>query len=189
MSRIRVAVVGVGNCASSLVQGVYYYRDAFATDPDNVVGLAHPILGGYAPGDIDIVAAVDIDRRKVGKPLHEAIQALPNNTKTFYDDFTTDVTVQMGNVLDGVAAHMSEFPDRQSFRVADEPSATQADDREQLLARIEQFNDAIREGDVEKYADVCVDDFVFTWAPDGQIYAPETIFPNVVPTPDHDPIV
>ena len=127
MSRIRVAVVGVGNCASSLVQGVYYYRDAFATDPDNVVGLAHPILGGYAPGDIDIVAAVDIDRRKVGKPLHEAIQALPNNTKTFYDDFTTDVTVQMGNVLDGVAAHMSEFPDRQSFRVADEPSATQAD--------------------------------------------------------------
>ena len=69
------------------------------------------------------------------------------------------------------------------------PSATQADDREQLLARIEQFNDAIREGDVEKYADVCVDDFVFTWAPDGQIYAPETIFPNVVPTPDHDPIV
>ena len=69
------------------------------------------------------------------------------------------------------------------------PAATEAEDREQLLARIEQFNEAIREGDVEKYTDVFVDDFVFTWAPDGQIYAPEEIFPNVVPTPDHAPSV
>ena len=69
------------------------------------------------------------------------------------------------------------------------PAPTAEQDREHLLARIQQFNDAIREGDVEKYADVFVDDFVFTWAPDGQIYSPESIFPNVVPTPDHAPTV
>ncbi len=69
------------------------------------------------------------------------------------------------------------------------PPANAEDDREKLLARVEQFNDAIREGDVQKYADVFVDDFVFTWSRDGQIYAPDSIFPNVVPTPDHRPIV
>ena len=69
------------------------------------------------------------------------------------------------------------------------PSETAIDDRELLLGRIEQFNEAIREGDLEKYSDVFVADFVFTWAPDGQIYAPQSIFPNVVPTPDHDPVV
>lgn len=68
-------------------------------------------------------------------------------------------------------------------------SETPIDDRARLLDRIEQFNQAIREGDVEKYSDVFVGDFVFTWAPDGQIYTPEAIFPNVVPTPDHDPVV
>jgi len=57
------------------------------------------------------------------------------------------------------------------------------------LARIDQFNESVRDGDVEKYSDVFVDDFVFTWAPDGQIYSPEDIFPNVVPTPDHAPSV
>ena len=69
------------------------------------------------------------------------------------------------------------------------PPATEAEDREQLLARIDQFNESVRDGDVEKYSDVFVDDFVFTWAPDGQIYSPEDIFPNVVPTPDHAPSV
>lgn len=127
MKEIRVAIVGVGNCSSSLIQGIHYYREVFQTGED-VVGLAHPTLGGYAPDDIKIVAAIDVDVRKVGKPLHEALFAPPNNTQVFYDKFKyDDVAVRMGNVLDGVPPHMSEFPDRQAFRVADEPSATQAD--------------------------------------------------------------
>jgi myo-inositol-1-phosphate synthase len=124
MKEIRIAIAGAGNCASSLIQGTHYYRKVFAGG-EEVVGLAHPTLGGYAPGDIRIVAAIDVDVRKVGRPLHEAIFALPNNTKVFYDDFRyDDVIVRMGNLLDGVPEHMKEFPDRQAFRVADRPSAT-----------------------------------------------------------------
>jgi len=132
MSKIRVAIAGIGNCASSLVQGIHYYTDQFASGDTSGVGLAHPTLGGYAPGDIEIVAAIDIDKRKVGRPLHEAIFAPPNNTKTIYDQFTSDVIVHMGNVLDGVADHMVEFPEDQRFLPADEPSAT-APDIETLL--------------------------------------------------------
>ena len=135
-NEIRVAVVGTGNCASSLIQGIHYYADRFANMDDMAeaaVGLAHPVLGGFAPGDIKIVAAIDIDARKVGRPLHEALFAPPNNTKIFYDNFTyDDVTVQMGNVLDGVAEHMSEYPERQRFVAAEQPSAT-AEQIEALL--------------------------------------------------------
>ena len=128
MSEIRVAIAGIGNCASSLIQGIHYYAKSFDSGPDGAVGLAHPYINGYAPGDIRIVAAIDVDKRKVGRPLHEAVFAPPNCTKVFFDDFRyDDVTVRMGNVLDGVAAHMSEFPDDQSFVVADHPSATQAE--------------------------------------------------------------
>ena len=122
MAKIRVAVIGVGNCASSLVQGVAYYRSAKAGD--RVPGVMHVDLGGYHIRDIEFSAAVDIDRNKVGKDLSEAIFAPPNNTKVFYDKFTyDDVIVQMGNVLDGVAPHMAEYPERQRFVVADRPSA------------------------------------------------------------------
>ena len=122
MSKIRIAIAGVGNCASSLIQGIHWYGSAAA---DGTIGLAHPLLGGFAPGDIEVVAAFDIDARKVGRPLHEAIFAKPNNTKVFCDDFTCDgVIVQMGNVLDGVSAHMSDYPEDQRFVVADHTPAT-----------------------------------------------------------------
>lgn len=125
MSKIRVAIVGIGNCASSLIQGIHYYTDQFAAGDTSGIGLAHPTLAGYAPGDIEIVAAIDVDSRKVGKPLHEAIAAAPNNTKVFHNGFKYDnVTVQMGNVLDGIADHMSEFPEHQAFVQSDQPSAT-----------------------------------------------------------------
>ncbi|MFP4054558.1 MAG: inositol-3-phosphate synthase, partial [Phycisphaerae bacterium] len=126
MKEIRVAIVGVGNCTSSLVQGIHYYRESFNTGgAEAAVGLAHPTLGGFAPGDINIVAAFDVDARKVGKPLHEAIFAEPNNTQTFYNDFTCDdVIVQMGNVADGVADHMGEFAPERRFVVADQPGAS-----------------------------------------------------------------
>jgi len=118
--------VGVGNCVSSLVQGIHYYRDVFEKDQE-VVGLAHPTLGGYGPGDIDIVAAIDVDARKVGRPLHEAIFAEPNNTTVFFDKFTSDVTVAMGCPLDGIPEHMAEFPPTQAFRLADQAPATKDD--------------------------------------------------------------
>lgn len=128
MKEIRVAIAGLGNCASSLIQGIHYY----ASPDAETTGLAHPVLGGYRPGDIKIVAAIDIDARKVGLPVHEALFAPPNNTKVFYSDFRCDVKVAMGNVLDGVSEHMSEYPEHQRFVVADRPSAS-ADDIERLL--------------------------------------------------------
>lgn len=136
MKEIRVAIAGVGNCASSLIQGIHYYADRFSAADSNgeaSIGLAHPFLGGYAPGDIRIVAAFDIDKRKVGKPLHEALWARPNNTKVFYSDFRyDDVTVQMGNVLDGVAEHMKDYGEDERFVVADRPCAS-AKDVEKVL--------------------------------------------------------
>ena len=74
MSPIKIAIAGVGNCASSLVQGIYYYRDK---KPEDAIGLMHWNIGGYQPGDIEVVAAFDIDKRKVGKDVTEAIFAPP----------------------------------------------------------------------------------------------------------------
>jgi len=118
---INLAIVGVGNCASSLVQGMAHYR-AGAND---LVGLMHWELGGYRPGDIRVVAAWDIDARKVGRDVAEAIFARPNCTTAFCEAVPqTGVTVRMGRVLDGVAEHMGEHPAERTFVRADaaEPS-------------------------------------------------------------------
>src|SRR3954452_15605939 len=119
MPRIRIAIAGVGNCASSLVQGLHYYaarRGQGGNSDDETLGLMHPVLGGYRADDIDVVAAFDIDARKVGRPLEEALFALPNNTKVFFPDLpTTGVTVQMGPILDGVAPHLANYPPHQRF--------------------------------------------------------------------------
>ncbi len=117
MDKIRVAITGVGNCASSLIQGVAYYG---ARGSSEVGGLMHPDVGGWGPGDLEFVTAFDIDERKVGRPLGEAIFAQPNNTLVFQREANADgVTVQMGPLLDGVAPHMRDWPDDQSFRPAD----------------------------------------------------------------------
>jgi len=127
MDEIRIAVVGVGNCASALIQGIHYYEEVFASG-DEIVGLMHPRLGGYAPNDIKVVAAIDIDDRKVGRPLHEALFAAPNNTKVFYRDFAyDDVSVTMGNVLDGVPSHMAEYSASRRFVLSGRPEASRAD--------------------------------------------------------------
>ncbi len=117
MDKIKIAIVGVGNCASSLIQGIYYYQKKGA---DDAIGLMHREIGGYGPGDIEVVAAFDIDRRKVGKDLSEAIFAPPNCTTVFCDVPETGVKVSMGHVLDGVAPHMKDYPEDQTFVVADE---------------------------------------------------------------------
>lgn len=105
MNKIKIAIVGMGNCASSLIQGIHYYD---GKNPDDAIGLMHWDIGGYSPSDIDVVAAFDIDARKVGKSIDEAIFAKPNCTTIFQEEIPKyDVCVSMGHVLDGVAPHMS----------------------------------------------------------------------------------
>mgnify|MGYP000215088740 FL=1 len=113
MGKIKIAIFGVGNCASSLIQGIYYYRDK---SPEDAIGLMHWDIGGYKPYDIEVVAAVDIDRRKVGKDVSEAIFAKPNCTKVFCRDIPKmGVEVAMGKILDGVAPHMKNYPEDYTF--------------------------------------------------------------------------
>jgi len=121
MAKIRIALIGLGNCASSLVQGIYYYQDK---NPEDAIGLMHWDIGGYRPYDIEVVAAVDVDRRKVGKDVSEAILAEPNCTKVFCKDIPRiGVSVVMGKTLDGVAEHMKELPDNQTFIISGKEEA------------------------------------------------------------------
>src|SRR6185503_289218 len=115
--KIRVAIVGVGNCASSLVQGRYYYEDA--SDEDFVPGLMHVNLGGYHIRDIDFVAAFDIDKNKVGKDLSEAIYTKPNNTYVFQQVQKTGVTVERGMVHDGLGKYLSQIIEKAPGETAD----------------------------------------------------------------------
>jgi myo-inositol-1-phosphate synthase len=119
MAEIRVGIVGVGNCASSLVQGLSYY----SKKTDDTIGLMHYDICGYTPRDIRVVAAFDVDKRKVHKPLGEAIFAPPNCTTVFEGELNpSDVVVSVGHVLDGVSPHMKDYPDDRTFLVSsDEP--------------------------------------------------------------------
>src|SRR5690625_7717398 len=107
MSSIRVAILGVGNCAASLVQGVQYYADA---DPaDTIPGLMHVAFGDYHVRDVEFVAAFDVDAKKVGLDLAEAIDASENNTIKLCDVPTTGVTVQRGPTLGGLGKYYAEM--------------------------------------------------------------------------------
>ncbi len=115
MSPIRIAIIGVGNCAASLLQGFEYYKHSSATRE----GLLHQRIGPYRPSDISVVAAFDVDARKVDKPLEDAAAALPNCTTWFVKRLgRSGVRVQMGPVLDGVAAHMQQHPAERTVVVA-----------------------------------------------------------------------
>ena len=103
---IRVAIIGVGNCANSLVQGVTYYKDA-AADTE-IPGLMHAVLGGYHVRDVKFVAAFDVDAKKVGLDLADAIWASENNTIKFSDVAKTGVTVERGHTLDGLGRYYKE---------------------------------------------------------------------------------
>ena len=130
MAKIRAALVGIGNCASSLVQGVAFYGVA----NDNSVGLMHWDLGGYEPTDVEFVLAFDIDERKVGTDLAQAIFAKPNCTVKFADVPVSGVKVRMGAVLDGMADHMEHMPPDRSFVRSKAAQATKADVVEALKA-------------------------------------------------------
>ncbi len=114
MSTVRIAIVGLGNCASSLVQGLEYYKDADPTQ--RVPGLMHVELGGYHIRDVEVVAAFDVDAKKVGMDVSEAIFTEPNNTIRFSDVPPTGVTVMRGRTLDGLGTYY-----RDTIVESDEP--------------------------------------------------------------------
>ena len=117
MGSVKVAIIGVGNCASSLVQGVHYYRDA---DPTQTVpGLMHVKFGDYHVSDIEFVAAFDVDDLKVGKDLSEAINASQNNTIKICDVPTSGVTVDRGHTLDGLGSYYRDMIDESSAEPVD----------------------------------------------------------------------
>ncbi len=124
MNSIRIAVVGIGNCASSLVQGLEHYREG----TNDVIGLMHWEVAGYRPSDIKVVAAWDVDSRLVGKDVAEAIYAMPNCTAIFAANVpATGTIVRMGKGLDGVADHMSDYADERTFIVANDQQPTKED--------------------------------------------------------------
>lgn len=134
MKKIRIGIIGVGNCASALIQGIQYYKDK---SPEHAIGLMHWELNGYTAADIEVVAAFDIDARKVGSDLSQAIFAKPNCTATFCTDIPhTDVTVQMGRTLDGFSEHMNEYSPDQRFILSDQPEAS----REHIVRTLKESN-------------------------------------------------
>src|ERR671930_1867364 len=115
--RVRVAIIGVGNCANSLLQGVHYYKDA--PNDEFVPGLMHVNLGGYHVRDIEFTAAFDVTKAKVGKDLADAIWAEPNDTIKFANVPTTGVTVSRGMTHDGIGKYLSEVVDKAPGDTAD----------------------------------------------------------------------
>lgn len=112
--KIKIAIVGVGNCASSLVQGLTYYKNA--GDKEHIAGLMHPVLGGYRINDIEIAAAFDVNQTKVGKDIAEAIYAFPNNTKVFAQVPRYNVTVHNAPALDGIGEYVKD-----SIQISNQP--------------------------------------------------------------------
>ena len=130
MRKIRIAIVGVGNCASSLVQGINFYRSSSVNG--TAVGLMHKQIALYRPGDIEVVAAFDIDRRKVGLDVSKAIFAPPNCTKVFCDKVSlSGAIVKMGVVMDSFAPHMADHDPLRTFLPLEKEST-----REQIISEL-----------------------------------------------------
>ncbi|WP_292468614.1 inositol-3-phosphate synthase [Methanolobus sp.] len=130
MDKIKIAIAGIGNCASSLIQGIEYYKNK---EENDAIGLMHWDIGGYRPFDIEVVAAFDIDERKVGRDVSEAIFAPPNCTAVFCPELPkTGVIVKMGHILDGVSEHMVNYSDNRRFI----PSTEKEADKEQVVKEL-----------------------------------------------------
>ncbi len=122
MEKIKIAIVGVGNCASSLIQGIEYYKDKNA---DDAIGLMNWEVGGHKPFDIEVAAAFDIDKRKVGKDVSKAIFEAPNCTKIIQKNIPeTGVEVKMGKILDGFSEHMKDYDEKHTFILSNEKEAS-----------------------------------------------------------------
>ncbi|MHA1712109.1 MAG: inositol-3-phosphate synthase, partial [Candidatus Freyarchaeota archaeon] len=134
MGRIKVAIAGLGNCASALIQGVYYYKNA--KEGDQIPGLMHVNFGGYYPRDLEFVCAFDVNRNKIGRDISEAIFAEPNCVPKFADVPKLGVEVLPGPISDGVAPHMVEpfyTYDRSRMEAVDVASALQDSGAEILV--------------------------------------------------------
>jgi len=130
LGKIKIAIAGLGNCACSLIQGIEYYKNK---NEGNCIGLMHWDIGGYKAGDIEVVAAFDIDYRKVGKDVTEAIFQPPNCTKVFCGRIPkTGVIVRMGKILDGFADHMKNYERKYTFVLSDEVELT----RDEIIQEI-----------------------------------------------------
>ncbi len=132
MGSIRVAIVGVGNCASSLVQGVEYYKDADASA--TVPGLMHVVFGDYHVSDVQFVAAFDVDDKKVGKDLSEAINASENNTIKIADVPTLGVEVQRGHTHDGLGKYYRQTIEESGAEPVDVVAALKAAEVDVLVS-------------------------------------------------------
>ena len=123
MPKIKIAVVGVGNCASALIQGLHYYIDKPA---NQINGLMHRDIGGYSPADIQVVAAFDIDQRKVGADISQAIFAPPNCTTVFCKEIPlAGIKVHMGPILDGISEHMADYEPHRTIVPSDQSQPDQ----------------------------------------------------------------
>ncbi len=130
MGKVRIGIIGIGNCASSLVQGIHYYGARSETE---AAGLMHWEIGGVRPGDLEIAAAFDVDVRKVGKDVSEAIFQAPNCTAVFCERVPkTGVRVHMGRVLDGISEHLAGYPEERRFLLSDQREA----ERDQVVAAL-----------------------------------------------------
>src|ERR1700745_985261 len=130
MRKIRIAIIGVGNCASSLVQGINFYHGSSANGTG--VGLMHRQIGAYRPCDIEVVAAFDMDRRKVGLDVSRAIFSPPNCTKVFCEKIKlTGAIVKMGCVFDGFAPHMHDQDPLRTFLPLEKETT-----REEVIAEL-----------------------------------------------------
>jgi myo-inositol-1-phosphate synthase len=155
MGEIRIAIVGVGNCASSLIQGLHYYRNADGSTP--IPGLMHNRLGGYSIADIKPVCGFDVDARKVGKDLSEAIFAAPNCTVKFSDVPKLGAPVYMGPAEDGVAPHMDKYPEEVRFKTSGEkPVDVAAKLREHKVDVLLCYLPVGSQKATEKYAEACL---------------------------------
>ncbi|NJM66879.1 MAG: inositol-3-phosphate synthase [Acaryochloris sp. RU_4_1] len=125
MEKIKIAIVGMGNCASSLIQGIEYYKTKNA---EEAIGIMHWDIGGFKPHDIEVVVAFDIDQRKVGQDVSVAIFAPPNCTTVFCADIpASGVTVSMGKLLDGFSEHMNHHNPERTFVLSQATEPTKTD--------------------------------------------------------------
>ncbi|HUY64825.1 MAG TPA: inositol-3-phosphate synthase [Acidimicrobiales bacterium] len=151
MKNVRVAIAGVGNCASSLVQGVEYYRRA---DPEDIVpGLMHVTLGGYHVGDVEFVAAFDVDASKVGVDLSKAIWAGQNNTVRFAQVGHLDVTVQRGPTFDGLGSYYRDTVEESPAEAVDVAAALRQSGADVLVSYLPVGSEEAQ----RHYAQACLD--------------------------------
>src|SRR5947207_13550567 len=130
MRKIAVGIVGVGNCASGLLQAVEFYRAADPAANGHTIGLMHDDLCGYRRSDIEVVCAFDVDARKVGQSLDVAAKAPPNNARPLYPRLPrSSVVVQRGPVLDGISDHMRDYPPEEACLRAERRPAAVVDTR------------------------------------------------------------